>query len=337
MRRLRPALAFALAPLFSASVALAAPAPAHAAPRSPERPATPSDAAREHFARGVALFQEGQHAAALVEFRRAYEAVPNFRVEYNIARTCLELKEDACALGAFEHYLSEGGSNVDAPRRAEIERELAKLRRRVGAIELLVNVPGADVSIDEVPVGTSPLPSPVPVAAGRHRIAASLPSGPSSYRFIEVAGGEHLSVALTIAVPKAPEPVVALAPQLPPLVHVLPPRAPDHTGLWIGLAITSTLATGAGITGYFAAREHAEFEQSLRSPTASSGEADRHRAQGRTLSLITDAGAATALAVGAVTLYLALNPERSRLRPAASASTLQLQAGPQGVGLRYTF
>lgn len=327
---IRPRLAHALVSL-AALAMLSMQAPALAAPRLPEGPTTAGDIARERFSRGVALFQEGDHKAALVEFRRAYEALPNFRVQYNVARTCLELKDEACALGAFERYLAEGGGEIEPARHAEVERELERLRVRVGYVEVLVAPRGADVSIDDVPVGTAPLPAPLPVDAGRHRIVASTPAGLSTYRFVEIAGGERLHVELSLDTPKRPESTVARPIDMP---DDRPP-ARSHTGLWVGLAVTSTLAVSAGALGYLAYREHGRFEHELNLPSLDIHHIERHRERGRTLSLVADLSTAAAISAGAVTLYVALRPEKAKTP--ASTGALKVLAGAQGVSLRYSF
>ncbi len=328
---------FALAPARATASPRASAAPrATASPRAPAAPPSAGDAARTHFDRGVRLFQEGEHGAALVEFRRAYAAVPNYRVQYNVARTCLELKDDACALGAFERYLAEGEGQVERGRRAAVERELERLRMRVGYVEVSVSAPGADVSIDDVPVGTSPIAAALPVDAGRHRVAASLPSGPSAYRFIEIAGGEHLRVELGL-----PEPARAALASPPAPAAPLPrpaparPPAPARTGFWVGVAATSAFAAGAGALGYTAYRTHGELDAALRSPAADAGRVEHYRVQGRALSLAADVSTAVAAVAGALTLYVALSPERAKGPPAAGA--LWLHVGAPGASLRYAF
>ncbi|RYE85226.1 MAG: hypothetical protein EOO75_17190, partial [Myxococcales bacterium] len=90
-----------------------APRPAHAAPNEAQ------EEGRQRFKRGVEFFKEGDYNAALVEFRRAYEVAPSYRILYNLGQTSYELQDYAGALTAFTRYLKEGGAEVDAARRAE--------------------------------------------------------------------------------------------------------------------------------------------------------------------------------------------------------------------------
>ena len=76
-----------------------------------------------------------------------------------------QLLDYAAALQALEKYLHDGGGEVPAAKRSEVERELGKLRARVAKLEIVSNVAGAQVTIDDVAVGTTPLPAPVLVSA----------------------------------------------------------------------------------------------------------------------------------------------------------------------------
>ena len=57
---------------------------------------------RKHFQAGVQFYKENDFRAALIEFKRAYELAPNFKVLYNLGQTSLELQDYASALRSFE-------------------------------------------------------------------------------------------------------------------------------------------------------------------------------------------------------------------------------------------
>jgi hypothetical protein len=58
--------------------------------------------ARVHFLRGVESYKEGAFDIAVVEFTRAYEIAPNFRVLYNIAQSQAERHDYAAALSQYD-------------------------------------------------------------------------------------------------------------------------------------------------------------------------------------------------------------------------------------------
>lgn len=87
--------------------------------------------AREHFARGVALAKAHSYTEALNEFEQAYAAVPHFSVLYNIGQARLALGDSAAAITTLQRYLDEGGAQIDAKRRAEVEATLQRERARL--------------------------------------------------------------------------------------------------------------------------------------------------------------------------------------------------------------
>src|SRR5205823_3161495 len=69
------------------------------------------DEGRKHFQAGVQFYKEGDFRAALIEFKRAYESAPNYKVLYNLGQTNLELQDYAQALTSFQKYLTDGGKD----------------------------------------------------------------------------------------------------------------------------------------------------------------------------------------------------------------------------------
>src|SRR5262245_54716328 len=86
------------------------------------KPAAPnnSEAGRGHFDRGVDYYRDGNINAALIEFKRAYEAAPNYRVLFNLGQVANALNDYVEAQRYFQRYLQDGGAEIDAERRAEV-------------------------------------------------------------------------------------------------------------------------------------------------------------------------------------------------------------------------
>src|SRR6185295_7221809 len=134
-------------------------------------PAGAADDARKKEAQALfemALKQAeaGDNAAALSTFRSAYEKYANYRVQYNIGKVCARMGDTPCAVRALEQYLNEGGAEIPAKRKKEVEGEVKALSRTLSTITVKSTVTGADVVIDEVVVGKTPLATPVPVRGG---------------------------------------------------------------------------------------------------------------------------------------------------------------------------
>jgi hypothetical protein len=180
--------------------------------------------ARSHFAHGVKLYEEDDFRAALIEFNRAYELAPNWAVLYNVGQSYYQLRDYANALRTLERYVQEAGAQIASDRGAQVARELEELRGRVAHVTLNASVEGADISLDDAPLGTSPLAAPVLVGAGRHKITASKAGYAPAIRVVDIAGGDKIAVGLDL-VAEAPPPAAA------------PVESPSYAGAGVVLAL----------------------------------------------------------------------------------------------------
>jgi PEGA domain-containing protein len=271
--------------------------------------ADPTSEARSHFTRGVELFKEADFRAALIEFQRAYEAAPNYKVLYNLGQTSFELQDYAGALKAFRGYLDGGGKEISAARVAQVEADIRKLEARVARVEVLVNVEGADVTIDDMSVGRSPLREPILVGAGRRKIAVSKAGLATVTRVIDVAGGDKPRITIELTEPPKPtaQTVIVEQPldqpaQQQPQERVRVVTGPS-TGFWIGLVVTSACAVGAGVLGGIALASYNTYESKLSQVGVQFSDVDGARNQTRSFALATDIVGAAAI-VGAITTFV---------------------------------
>lgn len=309
-----------------------APPPAGSPPPAP-RPAGEADA---HFKRGVELYKETDYPAALIEFRRAYEIDPRYQALYNIGETYFQLNDYANALKTLERYLKDGGAQVSAARREEVQKEIDKLRTRVATLDVTTNVPDAEVSIDDISAGKTPLAAPLTVSAGRRKITVSRPGKPPVMQIVEIAGGDNKKIALTLA-EDTPE---------------APPSSPARVAVpW---TITGLLAVGAGITGGLALSASSDLKSKLAVyPNASSSDISSAHSKTFALAATTDALIATAVVMAGVSIYLTATsgsrPEAPRtgsvsprvawgpLAPPPAGRFLRVEAGPQSARLTGSF
>jgi tetratricopeptide (TPR) repeat protein len=297
-----------------------------------QKPEPPSPAAqeegRQHFQRGVEFFKEGDYRAALAEFKRSYEIAPSYRILYNVGQANNGLQDYAGALRAFERYLAEGGDEIDAERRAQVQSEVRKLRARVASLTIEVNVPGAEVFVDDVSVGLSPLGAPVLVSAGARKVGAVKPPMVPASRVVELVGGDAKRVALALVAPEAaskpgpsPRPGQAAA-------------QPSHAPFWIALAATAALGVGTAVTGVLALQERRSLDDAFE---GTDGKAiDDARSRARTFAVTTDVLGAATLVAGGTTLYFALRPA-PKATTSARATPIELGLKPGGAALRLSF
>jgi hypothetical protein len=262
----------------------------------------PSDAAHDagkHFQRAVSLYGETDYRAALVEFKRAYAIAPNVSVLYNVGETQYQLQDYAGALSTFTRYLAE--SNANEAHRAEVEGTLEVLRSRVGHVSVVTDPPGADITVDDLSVGRTPLEERVLVSVGHRRFTASMLGRVSVTRFVDVAAEDNVSLKLDLPA----------SPDVPPEVSALPPpaeesRSASHGGAslriagWIG---TGVLAASAGTLGLLALNESSALKKARESYPASADTLHRDSNLTTTYSIMADSLTVAAVVLGGVTLY----------------------------------
>ncbi len=294
-----------------------------------------------HFRQGVSLYKEQSFAAALVEFRKAYAILPDWHVLYNIGITELELKDDAGALNALGRYLHEA-SGISEKRKEDVEAQVERLRDRVGTLAVSVNRAGAEVTIDDVSVGKSPLPGPIVVNVGPRRVVATLPGGQEASRVVDVASRDRVAVDLAFAEESAPSAATAPLPEpprpppvaAPPPVPEEPPPAHRADSLWVGFVTTGALAAGGAVTGILALKARSDAEADASQLGVSASTLQDANAQKRTLAAVTDALLGSAIVAGGVTLYFAL---RHPGRRAASSAAFSVSLAPTAASLSVGF
>jgi hypothetical protein len=299
---------------------------------------------RGHFQRGVELFREGDYRAALVEFKRSYESAPSYRILYNIGQTNFELQDYAGALRAFERYLAEGGNDVPAGRRTSVEGEVRKLQGRVARVDVEVNVPGAQISVEDLPVGTSPLSEPVLVSAGVRRITAVKPPLVAAVRTVELAGGDRTKLVLKLDEPPQPgaeRPAETNgAPATPANTTLTAPQdsGPNRTPFWVALGVTGALGTGAAVGGLLALQANDKLKDKLNtSYPGDRAELDDRRSQLRTMSLLADGLTAATIIAAGVTVYLGIRSARASSVRGRGPAPILVGFNPGGATLKVSF
>ena len=339
-------------------VALALTLPSFTASAGDPVSASAQAEAASRFKKGLELFKDGDYQAALIELRRANELAPNYNVLYNIGQVYFQLQDYPNALHALERYLQEGGKGVDAKRRAEVEKDIDKLKARVANIEITVNVPDAEVTIDDVSAGKTPLPKTVLVGAGRHRISIAKPGFTTVTKVVEIASAELQKVAVELVETRsaAPPPVVVDpgkgAAPVTPIPEVTPPVTPPEPGPppqrsvpVAGWVVTGGLAAGAVVTGILALGASSDLRDQRTSGTATRDDLDAAKSKTQTFALVTDILAGCAVVAGGITLYFTLagGPSadaKPTAPPPAGAfykPTLRVGVNPGGVSLLGTF
>ena len=304
-----------------------------AEPAAPAIGASSTAEARERFQRGVALYREGSFDAALAEFRRAYEIAPNYRVLFNLAQVQVERHDSVAALSLFGQYLQQGGSEIDAERRAQVEHDMQALRTRVAELTVESNVAGALLSIDGVESGTLPLAGPVLVNSGVRQVTLAKPGYQSVSRSLTIAGAQPLRLVLPLQSTGDGPDITRAGGRSANDAHLATGAGrsrPLSSAFWVS-AIATGLCAGTAVTfGIIAENKNQKLDDELnRFPVDAQGiSSARHSL--KTSAAVADAFTGAAIVGAVASVYFALSSGETSEAPTKKARAERLQLGASG-------
>jgi hypothetical protein len=152
--------------------------------------------ARSRFDGGLTLFEEGNNAAALAEFQRAYDLIPNPVVLFNIGLVYAAMNRPADAADALQKVVKEpAGLSPDIVTRAN--QTLSQQLGRIAEVTIECNVP-ATIEVDNVEAAKAPLAGPLKMAGGSHIVGAIAAGYTPQRKQLSVAGGAKGSLEFNL-------------------------------------------------------------------------------------------------------------------------------------------
>lgn len=265
--------------------------------------------ARSSFHRGVQLYNEGSFEAALAEFGKAYQASPNYRLLYNIGQTQYDLHDYVAASRSLEKYLKEGGSEIPAERRAQVAELNRKLEDRIATVDIACNLDGAEIRVDDLPVGVSPLTTPVLVNAGPRRITAVKTGFPMAARRITVAGTEKAKVTVELVHSPAEASAFRTAAGTDDIVQRrdLIQKKSSRALLITSSVLAGSCAVATGVFAILALQARNDFNAELTKVPNTRDRVDDARSKMNVYAHATDAFGAATLLSASVVLYALLS------------------------------
>lgn len=309
-------------------------------PASGQTPSQPTEEQREEagerFRRGISFYEEGDYRLALIEFERAYQLVPNYRVLFNIGQVAISLGKFARARIALERYLAEGGAALDLERRAAVEKDLNLLRSRTATLQIEVAPAAVEAMVDDRVVGTSPFGEALILDAGEHRVRLTKKGFSPEQRAFTLAGGESLQLKVNLTKePEVPATVVVERPKEPTQETE---ASPLKTARWVSWTATALFAGGALATGLVGAEQAGRLSDMKAGLDPDPAELERVSANAQTWLVTSDVlliAAGTALGTS---IFLQLyNPEKGKEAAKPSLSGVALFPTAGGLGLRGKF
>lgn len=235
----------------------AAPSSTPSAPgASTGAPSADTEKARALWYRGVEAFRAGDYEAARVAFEQCYKLMPKTDVLRNLSIS--ELESGHYVSGARHlTQLLKSPEALNEKARKEAEKRLAQAEAQVGRLAIVVDVTSADVVVDGVNVGRSPLEGSVYVEPGQHVLLVSKPGYPTEQRQLFALAGVAIPVEVSLDALRRKQEQAALSAssQPAPIAPTQPPSdlpEPDSDGISPG-SIALLVGTGsvavAGLVG----------------------------------------------------------------------------------------
>lgn len=188
-----PALLAVLLALGTSVQAAAQPTPEPATKESEEA----LEKARQLFADGSKDYQQKQYAKAYVSFIASWALKQHYATAANLSDCEIRLGKYR---DAAEHlaYAIRLAPKEETAQRRKLEAAFAQMQAHVGTVTITVDVEGADVLVDEIVIGKSPLADPVFANPGRHRIRARGRQSSSKEEVVDVAPGSTQAIPLRL-------------------------------------------------------------------------------------------------------------------------------------------
>lgn len=175
---------------------------------------SPRTEARERFARGLELFNQGDGGGALAEFKEAYELAPHPLVLFNLGLVYVSLKRPVEAVSTFDQLLSAPGDlSHERLARAKLARQ--SQATRIGTLEVRCNADHASVEVDGFPRGNFKGAITLRVSSGPHLISVSAQGHLPERQEISVAGGSSERLDFTLEPSEVRPALLAIKTRLP--------------------------------------------------------------------------------------------------------------------------
>lgn len=245
---------------FLGALASASPSYAQPAPSVPVK--SEGDAltkkARQLYAEGVKSYQQAKWEDARASFLAAWALAKHYTIAGNLADCEMRLGLYRDAAEHLAYYVREvvKDDTSTADERKDGQRHYEEARGKVASLSVRVNVPAAQLYVDDKLIGKSPLIDPVFLDTGSHVLEARSEGYPSVKAVVDAKPGMVRDIALELK----------RADGVPP---VLPPSA-GVSPVWVvvsGALAAGGLGAGIGLTA--AANGKSTDAKTLRSQVGS--------------------------------------------------------------------
>jgi hypothetical protein len=171
------------------------------APSTPSAGMSPQDKeaqAKKHYMEGVKLKNDGAWAAALTQFLQARKLHPTRSNTSSTAYCFGQLQRYDESLNLFEILLRDF-PDVPAEMKGAVQKEIVKLHRLVGTVEISGAEPGASITIDRESRGEYPPLGPLRVVAGYRTVRVYKEGFEPFAQGLDIVGEQTIAIKVRMA------------------------------------------------------------------------------------------------------------------------------------------
>lgn len=156
--------------------------------------------AERHFETGKALYAAENYEGAAAEFEASVEAYPTKNGYYNLANCHKALHRYAEALTAIDELRIRLAAELqnDPALTAKVDKTERSIRELLGALRVTSTPPGAEITVDHQPVGTTPLSRALLLGPGEHLVTAKLQGFATAEQRVSVLSKSESRVAFEL-------------------------------------------------------------------------------------------------------------------------------------------
>jgi uncharacterized protein YdhG (YjbR/CyaY superfamily) len=151
-----------------------------------------TDKARQLYEEGVAASKKNQLAEARVSFLAAFSLNRHWQIAGNLADCEIQLGKFRDGAEHAAYYLK----NAPPDRRERAEGLLKQAKAKIGTLRVAVDQVGAEVLVDDVSIGRSPLAEAVFVDPGKRKVVARFAGRDDAVQSVDVTAGSAKEVSL---------------------------------------------------------------------------------------------------------------------------------------------
>jgi hypothetical protein len=176
------------------------PTPGGPARGAPQKPLSQSltGQAKADFEAAKLLANDGDFAGAVIKFQSAYDAAHDVRLLWNVAFCQKNERHYAKVIATLKRYLDEGAASLGAADKKDAHDLIATIEPFTTRATFHVSEAGAQVFVDDEPVGTSPLAGPVVLDLGERHVRVVKDGFKPYERAVVVGGAADVTIDVTL-------------------------------------------------------------------------------------------------------------------------------------------